>query len=56
MALSTYELPVIHFYMKLKIGIKYIIGSTPGQLKLINIVRMSEVLWLILFFTTAAPL
>ena len=44
MMLSTYELPVIYFYIKLNIGIKYMIGDTRRNLTLIYIVRVREVL------------
>ena len=43
MTLSTYEYAVKHFYMKLKLLIKYMIGCTLRYLTLIRIVRVREV-------------
>ena len=40
---STYEQPVVYFYIKLKFGIKYMIGYTRQNLTLMHIVCVSEV-------------
>ena len=43
MMLSIYEGPVIYFYMKLKLGMKYMIRLTRKHLTLIHIFHISKV-------------
>ena len=50
MTLLTYEEPVKYFYIKLKIGIKYMIRYTRKSLMLNHIVRVNEVFMMKYFF------